>query len=55
MLHSNVILKVRAFPSGKSVGYSLLGIAEGTKLFLDDGSAVTAKQIGALISAAGGG
>lgn len=54
MLHSNVVLKVRAFPSGKSVGFSLLGIAEGTKLFLDDGSAVTANQIKALVSAAGG-
>lgn len=54
MLHSNVVLKVRPFPSGKSVGFSLLGVAEGTTLFLDDGSAVTAKQIEALISAAGG-
>lgn len=54
MPHSDVVLRVRAFPSGKNVGYSLLGIADGSTLFLEDGSSISSKQIGALISAAGG-
>lgn len=54
MPHSDVILRVRAFPSGKNVGYALLGIADGSTLFLEDGSSVSAKQFGAVLSAAGG-
>lgn len=54
MPHSDIVLRVRAFPSGKNVGYSLLGIADGSTLFLEDGSAVSSKQIDILVSAANG-
>lgn len=51
---SDMVLKVRPFPSGKDVGYSLIGIVSGTVLMLESGGSVDENQISGLLKLASG-